>query len=675
VATTTVVPATPTALSPEGILGFFAADETGNSDIYRINADGSGRVNLTQHPADDYGLVWSPDGAQIAFWSNRDGQGRIYVMQADGTGVTPVDNTGPLDIPADWSADGQYLLLQSNQEVNTEIVAIKLDGSGRVNLTQDPAEDSMPAWSPDNGKIAFASTRDSVPGAFIPQIYLMNSDASEVVQITHFPGGATNPIWAPNGEEIAFSVTNETGSGNDVYVMGADGSQSQKLSDDFRWSYPGSWSPDGRAIAVVAPEDGEIALFTREGNIVATLPIRSWTARWRPANELISSVSDPAPTPTAEATSSPPLALINGTLIDGTGAEPVENAVLLLEGNRILAVGPAGDVTIPPTAQIIDVQGATILPGFVNAHVHGAMGDNLAAWARAGVTTVRDLGATTLFPLRNWDQWVEQADERPAPVLFYYHDATLDRPQYARVVAAGPIVTVPGGYPIPVWGPDIALTVSSPEDAGRKIETLLAAGADVIKISIESGPRLSVEEVEAIVATAHEHSVPVTAHVSARSQLAMGVAAGIDDAAHMPVTELSDELIAQLVADDVYIVPTLAVLKAYGRSGSSLTNLRHFVEAGGKVALGDDYGNPGSQLGMPMPEIELMQAAGMAPMQIIIAATQHGAHVCNLEEELGTLEVGKVADVLVVDGDPLQDIHALESVRLVIRDGVVIYTQ
>jgi imidazolonepropionase-like amidohydrolase len=76
-----------------------------------------------------------------------------------------------------------------------------------------------------------------------------------------------------------------------------------------------------------------------------------------------------------------------------------------------------------------------------------------------------------------------------------------------------------------------------------------------------------------------------------------------------------------------------------------------------------------------MSEIEQMQAAGMTPMQIIVAATKHGAHVYNLAEKLGTLEVGKVADVLVVDGDPLQDIQALESVRLVIRDGVVIYTQ
>jgi imidazolonepropionase-like amidohydrolase len=94
--------------------------------------------------------------------------------------------------------------------------------------------------------------------------------------------------------------------------------------------------------------------------------------------------------------------------------------------------------------------------------------------------------------------------------------------------------------------------------------------------------------------------------------------------------------------------------------------------AGGKVALGDDSGNPGIELGMPIRDMELMAEAGMTPMQIIVAGTKHGAHVCNLEEDLGTLEVGKIADVLVVDGDPLKDIHALLDVWLVVKDGVLV---
>jgi imidazolonepropionase-like amidohydrolase len=112
-----------------------------------------------------------------------------------------------------------------------------------------------------------------------------------------------------------------------------------------------------------------------------------------------------------------------------------------------------------------------------------------------------------------------------------------------------------------------------------------------------------------------------------------------------------------MVEAGVYWVPTLELWQGVGlRSAAIPDNLRRFVAAGGKVALGTDYlGAPGVRfdLGMPITEIELMADAGMTPEQIIIAATRHAAHVCGLERELDTLEPGKIADVLVVDGDPL----------------------
>lgn len=330
---------------------------------------------------------------------------------------------------------------------------------------------------------------------------------------------------------------------------------------------------------------------------------------------------------------------------------------------------------IPPDAQVIDVRGRTILPGFVNAHVHRAFEvENLVAWAQAEVTTVRDVGAGPVSP-SSWDECMAAGDageDHPRPKIFNDRDTTLNRSDYARIVAAGPIVTVPRGYPIPAWGEDVALTVSSPEDARQRTAVLMDAGADLVKISLERGPRLSSEEVAAIVAVAHERGTLVTAHVSASKRLAVGVEAGINDAAHMVTDRLPDELINEMIARDVYVVPTLAVLEAYGDLGESLENVYRFVAAGGKVVLGDDYGNPGIELGMPVREMELMEKAGMTPMQIIVAGTGHGAQVSNLGDELGTLETGKMADVLVVEGDPLRDIHALANVWLVVKDGVVI---
>jgi imidazolonepropionase-like amidohydrolase len=102
--------------------------------------------------------------------------------------------------------------------------------------------------------------------------------------------------------------------------------------------------------------------------------------------------------------------------------------------------------------------------------------------------------------------------------------------------------------------------------------------------------------------------------------------------------------------------------------------LSRFVKAGGKVALGTDYAgyNAVFDLGMPVTEIELLREAGMTPMQIIVAATSNAARVCNLDHELGTLAPGKIADVLIVDGDPLADLGSLTRVRMVIHNGVII---
>ena len=679
-ATVTVAP-TPTAApvplaQAEGKLAF-SCDQDGNSEICVINADGTGLVNLTNHPANDTWPVWSPDGHSIAFWSECDGQG-VYIMQSDGTQVTPLANTGPLDFPRAWSPDGRYLLLASYRDVNAEIYAIKTDGTSLVNLTNHPADDYDPAWSPDGAKIAFASDRDSETGEYV-QIYVMDADGSDVVQITDFPKGAFCPVWSPDGQHIALSVVKATGDSSDVYVMEADGTHPRRLTNKDGWDYPQTWSPGGQYIVITrsVAETTEIFLVTIDGDLISRLPIDAFLVRWQPTRDLVPLIAVPVPTPVAEPAPPPPLALVSGTLIDGTGAEPIRDAVIVIRDGRIAAVGPRAETTIPADARVIDVQGGAILPGFINAHVHKAFdAKNLAAWAQAGVTTVRDLGAFALLPLGGtWDEWIQpiyEGHDVSPPPLFAYRDATLNHPQYARVVAAGPIVTVPGGYPIPNWGPELALTVNSPDDARQKVMALLDAGADVVKISLESGLRLSTEEVAAIVEVAHERGTIVTAHVSSARHVEAGVAAGIDDAAHMAVSRLSDDLIAQMVANDVYIVPTLAVLEAHRRLTFSLENLCRFVEAGGKVALGDDYGNPGIELGMPMREMELMQEGGMTPMQIIVAATEHGAHVCNLEEELGTLEVGKIADVLVVYGDPLQDIYVLADVQLVIRDGVVI---
>ncbi len=361
----------------------------------------------------------------------------------------------------------------------------------------------------------------------------------------------------------------------------------------------------------------------------------------------------------------PTLAIVNGMLIDGTGTGPIKDAALVIQGERIVAVGPRSTVVIPESAEIIDAHGATILPGFFNAHVHGAYNaEKLAAWAKEGVTTVRDLGAHQWPPARALLNQIEEDN------------------QYARLISGGIFITPPGGYPIAVFG-GIGKTISTTAEAPVAVNQLLDQGADVIKISLESGqifnqdiPMLTPEQVKAIVMAAHQRGTRVSAHATVTRDLKRAIDEGVDDVAHMVVDPLTDDLIKAMIERKMVWVPTIELWKnvGQGQDANVIGNLKRYVAAGGQVALGTDfegYYTP-FQLGMPTKEITWMSEASMTPMQIILAATKNAAHVSNVEQDLGTLEAGKIADVLIVEGDPLQDLQALSQVLYVIHNGEVI---
>jgi len=357
-------------------------------------------------------------------------------------------------------------------------------------------------------------------------------------------------------------------------------------------------------------------------------------------------------------------ALVGGRLIDGSGADPIDDAAVVIGGGRILYAGPRNEVELPSTAEVLDVSGLTILPGFFNAHVHGGLSTrNLEAWARAGVTTVRDLGSDPNS-------------------LAIFRETHRPEPGRARLVAAGPLITVPGGYPIVPFGGGPTSAVTSVEDCRETAEALLDGGTDLLKLALETGtvfersiPVLSLEEASILVRVAHGRGTVASAHITSTVDLTLALDAGADDLAHMAVDRLlTTGEVERVVAEGVYWVPSLELWLCAGPRNIAVNNLRRFVAGGGKVALGTDYEGYTCawELGMPMTEIRMMAEAGMTPMQIIVAATRHGAHVSNLERELGTLERGRIADLFVIDGDPLVDLENLQRVRLVFHEGVVI---
>ena len=197
----------------------FTSDRDGNSEIYSMNADGTGQTNLTHNPALDYGPAWSPDGSRIAFTSDRDASNGydVFVMNADGSGVVNLSHNPGLDWAPAWSPDGSKIAFTSYRAGGGEIFVMNADGSGVVRLTDNAAYDRHPKWSPDGTRIAF----ESQPSAGDWEIKVMNADGSGVTQVTNNSSGDFEPDWSPDSTRIAWRTT-QFGDAGEIAVMNAE---------------------------------------------------------------------------------------------------------------------------------------------------------------------------------------------------------------------------------------------------------------------------------------------------------------------------------------------------------------------------------------------------------------------------------------------------------------------
>lgn len=209
------------------------AIDTGNYDIYTINPDGSGRTNLTNHPADDLNPAWSPDGRRIAFTSNRSGVFAQYVMAADGSSVTHVTDGGGWPT---WSPTGQQIAF-----VNGGLFVVNVDGSGLTQIASGSA--LTPAWSPSGTEIAFSRYLPSGDAA----IYIIHPDGTGLRPVTGLAGAVDQaPNWAPDGDSILFT---RFGSGAGIYEVGADGTGQELVMQPSSGALMAVYSPNGRRIA------------------------------------------------------------------------------------------------------------------------------------------------------------------------------------------------------------------------------------------------------------------------------------------------------------------------------------------------------------------------------------------------------------------------------------------
>jgi Tol biopolymer transport system component len=223
----------------------FVSDRDGNPEIYVMNPDGTGQLNLTNNPADDRTPSWSADGTRIAFSSNRSGFFEIYTVRADGSGLRQLTDSPSFNARPAWTADGKQIVFHTDRDGNFEIYRMNADGSGQINLTRDPADDAFPATSAQGKRIVFTSLRSGVV-----HLYTMNQDGGALQPFAGGPVETDQASWSPRGNQLVFrGADGSTDPDVDLYLALSDGSDLRRLTNTpMRTEFKPSWSPDGSRI-------------------------------------------------------------------------------------------------------------------------------------------------------------------------------------------------------------------------------------------------------------------------------------------------------------------------------------------------------------------------------------------------------------------------------------------
>ena len=394
-------------------------------------------------------------------------------------------------------------------------------------------------------------------------------------------------------------------------------------------------------------------------------------------------------------------AIVGGTVVNLEGKAPVENAVILVEGERIAAIGESGEIKIPEGAEQIDTTGTWLIPGLMNMHVHlglvlpgkmkaelqgeseAALALRMAANAReslqAGVTTIRLTG----------DRGHADLD-----LMRAINKGQADGP---RIFSAGEELSITAGHGSKLPG---KTNYDGPDELVKAARTQISAGAKWLKILISGGiatdggglaeALMTPEEIRAVIDAGHRFGVKVTAHSGSPAATSVAVDAGLDCVEHGYF--LDRPTLKKMKEHGTWLVPTIVVtapatqpffekigsppwyLERRNSAGKAHWRaLEMAIEEGVNIALGTDQmpAEPNDGTTATAREAQYYVEAGMTPLQALRSATIETARLLDAEDEIGTLEAGKYADIVAVDRDPTKDIKVLRNILLVMKGGKV----
>ncbi|MDP3775891.1 MAG: amidohydrolase family protein [Gemmatimonadales bacterium] len=638
-------------LAPDGRRVAFAA----LGDLWVADVSGGRPMRLTQSVGDEIRPRWSPDGSRLAYVVYAPGtepQVRILEVDRPERSRTVTVPIGPFDPQFEWSPDGRRLAWVEGNRIGWTDVSM---GETRVVAS---AAGQLLGWSSSGDSIAYATSRAS---------WRVSADSGRPVESNVPDNYASRARWAADLSRAAYAVADR---GYRVDV--AAGRTPVRLTDPAPRHF--SWSTRGHYLLYLS--GARVRLLDARSGVARTLEVAPWY-----------DVPEPPPS----------LLIRNVRIVDGTGGPASRPSDLLVIGGRIAEISAAGAMPSADAVRTIDAGGRTLLPGLMNLHAHQTPSKPLLALnLYNGVLSIRDPGPGSQ------GEWIQSLRER----------AEAGELLAPRIFATGGTVTA---HDRATGLNSRGVDLMDPRSVADQVASMAAVGTDIIKPYFRN-PLLDSRVSEA----AHALALPMTSHFLFLGSLARGLEG--KEHSHLYYRGWTAlyraDVIGALRASNACVTPTLlfyavnqlggrstrlaldtsfltdSIIRAFAssgliaesrawllrpvsaaaraawsqREGWDLESVRRLREAGVRVTTGTDVPAIFDEFGVPF-EMELLVRAGLTPLEAIRAATLDGASCLGVENELGSVEVGKRADLIIVDGDPTADIRDIRRIAWVVLGG------